>query len=35
LSLTPVAGVAWTTQAFSDITGQSVDDLWTAYQASF
>jgi hypothetical protein len=35
LSLTPTAGVAWTTQPFTDITGQSVDDLWTAYQASF
>jgi hypothetical protein len=35
LSLTPTAGVAWTTQPFTDITGQSVDALWTSYQASF
>ncbi len=34
-SLDPSRGVKWTTQAFLDITGQSVDDLWAAYQASF
>ncbi|HWZ89914.1 MAG TPA: basic secretory protein-like protein [Polyangiaceae bacterium] len=35
LSLTPNAAVPWTTQAFADITGKSVDALWTSYQASF
>jgi hypothetical protein len=33
-SLNPSNGT-WTPQAFKDITGQTVDDLWTAYQASF
>ena len=35
LSLNPNDGVTWTPQAFLDITGQNVNDLWTAYQASF
>ncbi len=33
-SLDPNRGVKWTTQAFQDITGQTVDQLWAAYQSS-
>jgi len=35
MSLDPATTTMWTTQAFTDITGQSVDELWTAYQKSF
>jgi hypothetical protein len=34
-SLNPNDMITWTPQAFNDITGKSVDDLWAAYQASF
>ena len=34
-SLDPNDPVVWTTQAFQDITGRTVDELWTSYQASF
>jgi len=34
-SLSPTDNVTWTTQAFTDITGQSVDKLWASYQKTF
>jgi Peptidase of plants and bacteria len=34
-SLNPNDDISWSTQVFADITGQSVDALWTSYQASF
>jgi hypothetical protein len=34
ISLDPNDNVTWTTQAFQDITGQSVDMLWASYQAT-
>ncbi len=33
-SLNPASGATWTPQAFADIAGQSVDDLWATYQSS-
>jgi len=33
-SMTPYDPYVWSTQAFVDITGQKVDQLWAAYQAS-
>jgi hypothetical protein len=33
-SLNPAVTTMWTTQAFSDITGQTVDELWANYQTT-
>ena len=34
LGLDPSDSITWTTQSFTDITGQSVDLLWANYQAT-
>ena len=34
LSLVAGDGKAWTPASFNDITGQTVDNLWTSYVAS-
>jgi hypothetical protein len=34
-SMTPYDPYVWSPQVFADITGQTVDQLWTQYQASF
>ena len=34
-SMTPYDPYVWSPQAFADITGQTVDQLWATYQASF